>query len=113
MYIERGFKGGYKMKNLILSALISIFLIIPMSRMTFAGDYFKNALLPEGADDRSCQIYPSNDFSNIIFTREYFYTLQEGMAQYDRTYGGTWNALDLGRQLLGIGQSNSRSAGNR
>lgn len=91
------------MKRLVSAILFSLFMLLPISRGAFAEDYFKNALVPEGADDRSCQVYPAYDFEDVIFTREYFYSLEEGMAQYDRTYGGTWNALDFGREIFGIG----------
>jgi hypothetical protein len=30
-----------------------------------------------------------------MFTREYFYTLEEGKAQYDRSGGTTWKTLDF------------------
>ncbi|MFI5323608.1 MAG: hypothetical protein ACHQ6U_08785 [Thermodesulfobacteriota bacterium] len=98
------------MKTLILSVFISLLLLLPMWRGAFAGDYLKKAFIPAGADDRSDQIYPSFDFQDVVFNREYFYCLQEGKAQYERTYGGTWNALDFGRQILGIGGSNNSSS---
>jgi hypothetical protein len=96
------------MKTLIISVFISLFLFLPMSRGVFAGDYLENALMPPGADDRSNQVYPSFDFEDVIFTREYFYCLDEGKAQYERKYGGTWNALVFGRQLFGIGSDKGK-----
>ena len=96
------------MKALILSVFISLFLIIPMSTGAFAGDYLKNAIMPPGADDRSMQLYPSFDFEDMIFNRQYFYCLEQGKGQYERTYGGSWNALDFGRQILGISKSSGK-----
>ena len=33
----------------------------------------------------------ADDFDDVIFTREYFYSLEEGMQQLDRPGSGSWN----------------------
>jgi len=93
------------MKALFASALLFLFLLIAAPGGALADDYFKNALSPEGADDRSSQVYPAFDFEDVMFSREYFYTLEEGKAQYDRSGGGTWKTLDFDFGFFGSGKS--------
>ncbi len=95
------------MKVLVAAALLILFLLIAVPGGAFADDYFKNALAPEGADDRSSQVYPAYDFEDVIFSREYFYTLEEGKAQYDRSGGGTWKTLDFDFGIFGGDKGNS------
>ena len=89
------------MRNPVPILLLFILLLLPVSNAAMADDYLKNALLPAGADDRGCQLYPSNDFDDVIFNREYFYTLEEGKAQQDRSGGGTWKTLNFDLGIFG------------
>jgi hypothetical protein len=86
------------------TVLLITFLLAATSVVARAGDYLENALSPEGADDRSSQVYPSYDFEDVVFTREYFYTLEEGRAQLERS-GGTWKALEFDLGIFGGGKS--------
>ncbi len=89
------------MKALVTAALLILFLLIAAPGGALADDYFKNAFAPEGADDRSSQLYPAYDFEDVMFSREYFYTLEEGKAQYDR-----W-AEARGRRSISISGSSA------
>ncbi|MEW6144520.1 MAG: hypothetical protein AB1598_05825 [Thermodesulfobacteriota bacterium] len=84
----------------LLTALLITFLLTAARGGALADDYFEKAVSPEGADDRSSQVYPAYDFEDVIFTREYFYTLEEGRAQLERS-GGTWKTLDFNFGFLG------------
>lgn len=94
------------MKALVMAALLILFLLIAAPWGALADDYFKNALAPEGADDRSSQVYPAYDFDDVMFSREYFYTLEEGKAQYDRSGGGTWKTFDFDLGIFGGDKDN-------
>jgi hypothetical protein len=92
------------MKASVTAALLVMFLLTAAGDVARADDYFENAFSPEGADDRSSQLYPAYDFEDVIFTREYFYTLEEGRAQTERS-GGTWKALDFDLGIFGGGKN--------
>ncbi|HVY55246.1 MAG TPA: hypothetical protein VHC46_05760 [Thermodesulfobacteriota bacterium] len=84
------------MRNPVQVLLLFLLLLLPVSKAAFAAeDYLEKAVAPEGSEDRSTQLYPVNDFDDAIFNREYFYTLEEGKAQLDRSGGGTWKTLDF------------------
>lgn len=89
------------MRNPVLLVILLVLLLFPVPMAALADDYFKNALFPAGADDRGCQLYPAYDFEDVIFNREYFYTLEEGKAQLDRSGGGTWKTLDFDLGIFG------------
>jgi len=89
------------MKYPVLKVLLLLLFLLPVSKASFADDYLSKALVPEGSEDRSTQLYPVNDFEDVIFNREYFYTLEEGKAQYDRSGGSTWKTLDFDLGIFG------------
>ncbi len=76
--------------------LICSFLIMPFAEMAFSQNYFKKAVMPKGAGDRSNQVYPGFDFEDVIFTREYFYSLEEGTRQFRRQTVTPWTELEFG-----------------
>ena len=81
------------MKILFLLGLILMVLIGPGAASS--DDILGKFLTPEGADDRSNRVYPGYDFEDVIFTREYFYTLEEGTMQLRRSTAGPWKYMDL------------------
>lgn len=84
------------MRTVIPIVLLALLFVLPAFGESRADDYFKKAFMPEGADNKSNQIYPADDFDDVIFTREYFYSLEEGMQQMDRPGSGTWsNEMEL------------------
>jgi hypothetical protein len=85
------------MRTAIPIVLLALLFVLPAFVESRAEDgYFKKAFMPEGADNKSNQIYPADDFDDVIFTREYFYSLEEGMQQMDRPGSGTWsNEMEL------------------
>lgn len=92
------------MKAPVTAALLILLLLIAAPVGALSDDYFKNAFAPEGADDRSSRLYPAYDFEDVMFSREYFYTLEEGKAQYDRSGGGAWKTLDFDLGIFGGGK---------
>ena len=93
--------GGNEMKNPVPYVILLALLLLPVSGPALADDYLSKALVPEGSEDRSTQLYPVNDFDDVIFNREYFYSLEEGKAQYDRSGGSTWKTLDFDLGIFG------------
>jgi hypothetical protein len=89
------------MRNPVHILLLFILLLLPVSNAAKAEDYLQKAVDPRGAEDRSTQLYPVNDFDDVIFNREYFYTLEEGKAQQDRSGGGTWKTLNFDLGIFG------------
>jgi len=89
------------MKYPVLTVLLLLLFLLPVSKAALADDYLSKALVPEGSEDRSTQLYPVNDFEDVIFNREFFYTLEEGKAQYDRSGGSTWKTLDFDLGIFG------------
>ncbi len=89
------------MRNPFPLVFLLFLLLFPVSNAALAEDYLSEAVNPSGAEDRSEQLYPVNDFDDVIFNREYFYTLEEGKAQYDRSGGSTWKTLDFDLGIFG------------
>jgi len=89
------------MRNPVPLVFLLLLLLFPVSNAASAEDYLSEAVTPSGAEDRSGQLYPVNDFDDVIFNREYFYTLEEGKAQLDRSGGGTWKTLDFDLGIFG------------
>lgn len=89
------------MRNPVPVFFLLALLILPVSSALSADDYLSEAVSPEGAADRSPQLYPVYDFEDVIFNREYFYTLEEGKAQLDRSGEGTWKTLDFDLGIFG------------
>lgn len=83
------------MRILILFLLGVLLTILPGPGAASADDILGKFLTPEGADDRSNRVYPGYDFEDVIFTREYFYTLEEGTRQLRRSTTGPWKYMDL------------------
>lgn len=83
------------MKILIPFLLGVLFTVLPHSGTASADDILGKFLTPEGADDRSNRVYPGYDFEDVIFTREYFYSLEEGTQQLRRSTTGPWKYMDL------------------
>ncbi|HML96648.1 MAG TPA: hypothetical protein PKC29_14590 [Thermodesulfobacteriota bacterium] len=79
------------MRTALTTVLLALLFMLPAFGAARADDYFKKAFMPDGADNKSNQIYPADDFDDVIFTREYFYSLEEGMQQMDRPGSGSWN----------------------
>lgn len=72
------------MKFPVLVLLFCSFILLPSAERAWSQDYLKKAVTPEGAGDRTNQVYPGFDFEDVIFTREYFYSLEEGTRQLKR-----------------------------
>ena len=89
------------MRNPFPLVFLLLLMLFPVSNAALAEDYLSEAVNPSGAEDRSEQLYPVNDFDDAIFNREYFYTLEEGKAQYDRSGGTTWKTLDFDLGIFG------------
>ncbi|MEQ9619851.1 MAG: hypothetical protein RIG61_11860 [Deltaproteobacteria bacterium] len=83
------------MKILVLFLLGVLLSILPGAGMAAADDVLEKFLTPKGADDRSNRVYPGYDFEDVIFTREYFYSLEEGTRQLRRSTTGPWKYMDL------------------
>ena len=84
------------MRTVIPTVLLALLFMLPAFGQAHADDYFKKAFMPDGADNKTKQIYPADDFDDVIFTREYFYSLEEGMRQLDRPGSGSWsNEMEL------------------
>ncbi len=79
----------------ILMLLVCSFLLLPAARTAFPEDYLKKAIMPEGAEDRTIHVYPAFDFEDVIFTREYFYTLEEGTRQLRRATVSPWTRIEI------------------
>ncbi|HKQ33239.1 MAG TPA: hypothetical protein VJV40_08540 [Thermodesulfobacteriota bacterium] len=94
------------MRNTVPLLFLLVLLLFPVSNAALAGDYLSEAVTPSGAEDRSDQLYPVNDFDDVIFNREYFYTLEEGKVQYDRSGGTTWKTLDFDLGIFGKNRGN-------
>ena len=89
------------MRNLVPLVFLLLLMLFPVSNAALAEDYLSEAITPSGAEDRSEQLYPVNDFDDVIFNREYFYTLEEGKAQLDRSGQSTWKTLDFDLGIFG------------
>ena len=96
------------MRNPVTFFSLMVLLILSFSYTALAEDYLSEAFNPEGAQDRSTQLYPVNDFDDVIFNREYFYTLQEGEAQLDRSGDGTRTKLEFDWGIFGLGKGNTK-----
>jgi hypothetical protein len=94
------------MRNPVPIVFRLVLLLFPVSNAAFADDYLSEAVTPSGSEDRSDQLYPVDDFEDVIFNREYFYTLEEGKAQYDRSGGSTWKTLDFDLGIFGKDRGN-------
>jgi hypothetical protein len=81
------------MKVPVMALLICSFLLLPSAERALSQSYFKRAVVPKGADDRSNQVYPGFDFEDVIFTREYFYSLEEGTRHFRRQSQTPWTEL--------------------
>ena len=89
------------MRNSVPLVFLLLLMLFPVSNAALAEDYLSEAVTPSGAEDRSEQLYPVNDFDDVIFNREYFYTLEEGKAQLDRSGQSTWKTLDFDLGIFG------------
>lgn len=83
------------MKVPVLALIICSFLLLPSAERALSQSYFKKAVVPKGADDRTNQVYPGFDFEDVIFTREYFYSLEEGTRQFKRQSQTPWTELEF------------------
>lgn len=83
------------MKVPVMALLICSFLLLPSAEQALSQSYFKRAVVPKGAADRSNQVYPGFDFEDVIFTREYFYSLEEGTRQFKRQSQTPWTELEF------------------
>lgn len=79
------------MRTALTTVLLALLFLLPAFGQDSTDGYFKKAFMPDGADNKTQQIYPADDFDDVIFTREYFYSLEEGMRQLDRPGSGSWN----------------------
>lgn len=89
------------MRNPVPLVFLLLIMLFPVSNAALAEDYLSKAVNPPDAEDRSEQLYPVNDFDDVIFNREYFYTLEEGKAQLDRSGESTWKTLDFDLGIFG------------
>lgn len=85
------------MRFLITVLFFCLFILLPAPDRAFPEDYLKKALLPEGAEDRTVRVYPAFDFEDVIFTREYFYTMEEGILQLRRMTVSPWRKIEVTR----------------
>jgi len=83
------------MKVPVMALLFCSFLLLFSAEQALSQNYFKKAVVPKGAADRSNQVYPGFDFEDVIFTREYFYSLEEGTRQFKRQSLTPWTELQF------------------
>jgi hypothetical protein len=81
---------------LIKSSLITSFtLLFLFTAITAAEDYIEDLLYPKDRMERAPEVPIGYDFDNVIFGREYFYSLTEGIIQFRNSNSGPWKSLDL------------------
>lgn len=73
------------------------FLIVVLSftAVTSAEDYLEDLVDPRDRMERGPEVSAGYDFDNVIFNREYFYSLTEGIIQFRNSNNGPWKTLDL------------------
>lgn len=70
-------------------------LLLSFTAVSSAGDYFRDLIDPKDRMERGPEVRIGYDFDNVIFDREYFYSLQEGILQFRQSDKGPWKTLEL------------------
>lgn len=83
------------MRFLITVLFFCLFFSLFAPHRAYSEDYFKKILVPEGAEDKTLQVYPAFDFEDVIFNRKYFYTMQEGVLQVRRMTVSPWKKVEV------------------
>lgn len=87
-------KGGNVIPKtgFLITSLLLTLLFIPQA---IAIDYIEDLLDPSDRVAQPPEVPSGFDFDDVIFTREYFYSVTHGIIQYRNTGTGLWNTLDL------------------
>ena len=75
--------------------ITSFLLLFIQSTLTNAQDFIEDLVDPRDRMERSPETPIGYDFKNVIFDREYFYSITEGTIQFRNSNSGPWKSLDL------------------
>lgn len=83
------------MKLRIYQPVLGLVLLFSFTAVSAAGDYFEDLVDPKDRMERGPEVHTGFDFDNVVFDREYFYSLNEGILQFRHSNKGPWKTLDL------------------
>lgn len=90
-------------KSSLITSFILLFLFAAISA---AEDYIEDLLDPRDRMERGPEVPIGYDFDNVIFDREYFYSVTEGIIQFRNSNDGPWKSLNLN---LGVVKSGDQT----
>ena len=85
------------------SLITSFILFISFIPISIAEDYIEDLVDPQDRLERGPEVTAGYDFDNVIFDREYFYSLTEGIIQFRNSNSGPWKSLDLNLGVMRTG----------
>ncbi len=77
------------------SVITSFILLLLFTAITVAEDFIEDLIDPRDRMERRPEVPIGYDFDDVIFNREYFYTVTEGTIQFRNSNSGPWKSLDL------------------
>ena len=88
------------------SVFTSFILLLLLTGITTAEDYIEDLVDPKDRMERGPEVPIGYDFDNVIFDREYFYSVTEGIIQFRNSNDGPWKSLDLNLGVVRSGDQN-------
>lgn len=86
--------------------ITSFIILLSFTAISLAEDYIEDLVDPKDRMERGPEVPIGYDFDNVIFNREYFYSLNEGIIQFRNSNHGPWKSLDLNLGVVKPGDQN-------
>ena len=86
--------------------ITSFILLLSFTAIAIAEDFIEDLVDPRDRMERGPEVPIGYDFDNVIFNREYFYSLNEGIIQFRNSNNGPWKLLDLNLGVVKPGDQN-------